>query len=248
MSQYARHASSTRTLYWAATACAVSACLAFAVDLPLARLDLKTVLPSDLRRVLGWAELMAHGIGAAILGIVVFVLDPERRRQIPRLLTSAYLAGLMANGVKLVVARVRPRVFDFQGDVWSTFVGWLPWLYETRGGFEHGFNIQSFPSGHTATAVGLGLGLARIYPRGRWLFLVFALLAALQRIEVGAHYLSDTLAAAALGCLAAAWVGQPRGLGRWFDRWETPDDDRVLNAADHSAQSDPGESPQNARP
>ena len=81
-------------------------------------------------------------------------------------------------------------------------------------------SASGIPSGHTATAFGLAVGLGRIYPQGRWLFFSFAMLAALQRVDVDAHYLSDTVAAAAIGFLCAACVFDARGLGRWFDRLE----------------------------
>ena len=61
-------------------------------------------------------------------------------------------------------------------------------------------DLHSFPSGHTATAVGLAISLDAD-PRGRWLFAVFAALASLQRMTAGAHYLSDSLFGAALACL-----------------------------------------------
>ena len=127
----------------------------------------------------------------------------------------------MANLGKLVVARTRPNDFDFAGGVWSTFGGWAPILTSGDLGEALDHSVQSFPSGHTATAVGLAIGLSRLYPRGKWLFSFFAVLAGMQRIQVGVHYLSDTLAGAALGCLVGAICQDPRLLGRVFDRWES---------------------------
>ena len=53
-------------------------------------------------------------------------------------------------------------------------------------------------------AWGLFAALAWRYPRGRWLFLVFAVSAALQRVATSAHYPSDICFGAALGMLGAA--------------------------------------------
>ena len=39
--------------------------------------------------------------------------------------------------------------------------------------------------------------------RGRWLFLLFAVLAGCQRVQVGKRFLSDVLAGAALGSMVA---------------------------------------------
>jgi membrane-associated phospholipid phosphatase len=135
------------------------------------------------------------------------------------MLACAYLAGLFANLGKMLVARVRPRFFE-GGAITDSFVGWLPILFSNSSGLEFGFKIQSFPSGHTATAVGMAVGLSRIYPHGTWLFFTFAAFAASQRIDVHAHYLSDTTAAAAVAFLAAALIVDPRGLGHWFDKIE----------------------------
>ena len=82
--------------------------------------------------------------------------------------------------------------------------------------------LQSFPSGHTATAVGLTVGLIRLYPHGRHLFVALAVLAASQRMAASAHYLSDTVAGAAIGLFFAAVVCDARFGGKVYDRLERP--------------------------
>jgi membrane-associated phospholipid phosphatase len=193
----------------------------FLLDLPVAHSRISELVPGDLHRCLGWSELFAHGYGVALIGLTVFVLDVPRRAHVPRLLASAYSAGLLANLVKLTVARLRPRYFHLDGGVLDTFVGVAPYLFGGSAQHSHAFEIQSFPSGHTATAVGLAIGLTRLYPRGRWLFFTFAALAAWQRIDVQAHFVSDVVAAAAVGFLGAALVSDGSRLGRWFDDLET---------------------------
>jgi membrane-associated phospholipid phosphatase len=64
--------------------------------------------------------------------------------------------------------------------------------------------VQSFPSAHSATAVGLAIGLSWLYPRGRWLFAAFAGLAILQRLDADAHYCSDVLAGGGVAFVVAA--------------------------------------------
>jgi membrane-associated phospholipid phosphatase len=90
--------------------------------------------------------------------------------------------------------------------VQSTFIACLPQWNRDSLGRGYGYALQSLPSAHAATAVGLALALAALYPRGRWLFASFAVLAGLQRIEAQAHFASDVLAGAAVGCMVgAAW-------------------------------------------
>jgi membrane-associated phospholipid phosphatase len=64
------------------------------------------------------------------------------------------------------------------------------------------------------------VALAFLYPRGRWLFIGLAALAAFQRIEVQAHFASDVLAGAALGCLVGGLCQLNFGLGRLFNQLE----------------------------
>lgn len=190
-------------------------------------------LPGDLRKLLSLAEVFAHGFGIAAIGVAVWVLDPARRRCLPRLLATAYGSGLLADLCKTLVARSRPRQVVFE-QIWDSFVGFLPVLNRDPN-FVWDSSVQSLPSGHTATAVGLALGLSRLYPRGRWLFACLAVLAACQRIESSAHFLSDTFAGATVGCLVAAICSGRNWLSRWFDRFETPS----RAASDFSADPNP---------
>ena len=209
-------ASSRRTgLFVLAAVLAALGAVAFAVDMPLARfghyLKVEDKFPGDIQDLFNMSEMFGHGLGVLFILITVFVLDPDRRRRLARVAVAAYGSGLAADCVKLVIARWRPRSFDLgAGGVWDTFCGF--------GLFGHGGSkMQGFPSAHTATAVGLAIGLTWLYPRGRWLFATFAVLVACQRIQSGAHFISDTLFGAALGCLVATVCIE---YVKWFDRFE----------------------------
>ena len=194
--------------------------LALAVDLPVAGALLEDPLPRDLQRLFDSAVFFGHFYGVLLIVITVGVLDPARRGSLPRLAAATLAAGLVVDVVKLALPRIRPEAFDFGGGVLSTFPGYMPlavtgedWASVLRSG-------QSFPSGHTATAVALALALGTLYPRGRWWFLVIALLVACQRVESGAHYPSDVLCGAAVGNLVAAYAFVGAAPGRIFSRWE----------------------------
>lgn len=192
---------------------------AVAVDAVLARHVQKEILPGDLVRVLHWSEIFAHGGGVALVLFGAWLLDPSRRRCLVRVAAAAYGAGLLANGVKLLIARSRPDEMAQGPGALDTFGPWLPFL---PGRLEEpwGHAVQSFPSGHAATAVAFALTLGTVYPRGRWLFLFFAGLASFQRMAAGAHFLSDVLAGAALGCLVVALWGDGAPGGNWLSRFE----------------------------
>ena len=208
-----------RRLYLLAAVFAGLFVAAFAVDLPVSDFCREGRVPGDLRKLFELAEVFAHGIGVGCIMLTVLVLDRSRRRWVPRVLACAYGAGLVADLAKLMIARMRPRTGEYTS-VWDTFVGWCPWLMapDLHQAFDSDF--QSLPSAHTATAVGLAIGLATMYPQGRWLFAFFALIASLQRVVASAHFVSDTFAGAAIGCLVAAVCLDSRIAGKWFDRIE----------------------------
>ena len=181
----------------------VAAGAALSIDLPVARWFLGDHLPSGLRKLFNLAEVFGHGIGVALILAAVHQFDRRRRRYLPRVITGVVGAGLLADVVKLLVHRTRPGTFASAfpdgGSVWDTFVAWLP-------GLSAKFPGQSFPSGHVATAVGLAIGLAWLYPQGRLLLPILVALVACQRMAAGDHFLSDTLSGAAVGCLGAGVV------------------------------------------
>jgi membrane-associated phospholipid phosphatase len=208
----------TRTTLWAAVF-ALTACMALAIDVPVANWFRDGWGLGDVRKMLNLSEVFAHGFGVALILITIAVLDPWKRPLLLRVTACAFGAGAFAQLAKHLIPRIRPNAFNPPGDVFSSFV---PWGVEAQyQAAELGrAAIQSFPSGHTATAAGLALGLAWLYPRGRWLFLFFACLSAAQRITSLAHFVSDALAAAALACLVAGCCLSERGLGQLFTRFE----------------------------
>jgi membrane-associated phospholipid phosphatase len=177
-----------------------AAAAALSIDLPLARWFLDRHYPGSLGKLFDLSEVFGHGLGVAMIVLAMHQLDRRRRWALPRVVAGILAAGLSADVVKFLVARTRPSVFlqDFPagGSVWATFFGWLP-------GTGEGFAGQSFPSGHVATAVGLAIGLGWLYPHGRVLLAALVVLVACQRMHAGAHFASDVLSGAAIGCLAA---------------------------------------------
>jgi len=148
--------------------------------------------PKLVAELLDNAEPFGHGLGACALITAVVLLDPWKRLRIGWLVGGSLGAGALANVAKLIVARSRPRAFDLlNSTVWQSFVGWLP--------SERNTAIQSFPSSHTVTAVGLAVVLSAWYPRGRWLFATLAVLVGMNRLYCLAHFPSDVFAGAALG-------------------------------------------------
>ncbi|MBN2022182.1 MAG: phosphatase PAP2 family protein [Pirellulales bacterium] len=203
-----------RTPFVLAAGLLAAALAALAIDVPVAVWCREGRVPGDLAKVLTFSEAFGHGIGVVMLAVAVFVLDPGRRAMLPRVLACSLGAGMCANVLKLLVARMRPRAFDLSASVFDSFTQFLPL---GAGGSA----AQSFPSAHVATAVGLAFALAWLYPRGRGYFAVLAVLVGGQRIESTAHFPSDVFFGAALGCLAATVCLGEGPVARWFARHES---------------------------
>ena len=193
-----------------------AAAAALAVDVPIAQTFRSwndSPMVCSYLSLFNLFEIFGHGLGVIVLLLAIHQLDADRRWAIPRMLTCALAAGLLADLVKMFISRDRPRACDFEGAAWSTFGPCFASLGVGSSG-------QSFPSAHTATAVGFAAGLIWLYPQGRLLFSALAALVACQRMVCGAHYLSDVLIGAAIGCLTAQFVLKVGRLPANFDRWE----------------------------
>jgi membrane-associated phospholipid phosphatase len=106
------------------------------------------------------------------------------------------LPGLIAAIVKRWIGRVRPSALG-------------PFAYEP---FSWRPQYASLPSGHTLTAFAALVAIGALFPRARPFLWFYALLIALSRIVVTAHYTSDVIAGAAIGAFGALWVRD------WFAR------------------------------
>jgi membrane-associated phospholipid phosphatase len=168
----------------------------FTVDLPMAGAVRRWGVPDGIGKFLEAAEHFGTFYGNVLIFLAIAALDPTHRRSIVRLAGAAWTGGLADNLVKLLFARTRPKYFDFADS--AAGHGFLGWAFQLKSNSR----IQSFPSGHTATAVALAFAMTFVYPRGRWVFMLMAVLVALQRIATESHFVSDCLIGAAVGWLA----------------------------------------------
>jgi len=198
-----------------ATVLIIGAIAAFSVDFSVAQWFRECHRLKNLRYLRDLAsicEIFGRAECALLVAILMWRLDRSRLWAVPGVVATALLSGLAADGVKMLIARARPHSFDFLGSVWNSFGPWLP-----LGSL--GSASQSFPSAHTATAVGLAISLICIYPAARGLFCVLPLLVAFQRVDSGAHFLSDALCGAAVGCLVATLAMRFRWLDQENAEW-----------------------------
>ncbi len=218
MSQYCRLAAPRREPGWrsllAAGVLLLIAVSMLPLDAPFARWCAQIEWPAAFEKLLLLSEVFGHAIGIVVIGLLVFQLDPVRRWAAPRLVFTALGAGVTADIVKLFIARARPRHCELEKCAWDMVAGYFA---PGNAGISH----QSFPSGHAAAAVALAFALAALYPRGRSMFFSLAVLASVQRLVEGSHYLTDIFVGAAIGALVAAVCLEVGPLATLFDRRET---------------------------
>jgi membrane-associated phospholipid phosphatase len=143
-------------------------------------------------------------IGTGLFMILMLILDAQtlrarlRARRAVRTFAAFYVfasvacCGIIANLAKYAIGRARPRYFSVEGTTsFDFFSGDASWA--------------SFPSGHATTAMALGMSLALLFPRLRWVFLCLGLWIAASRLFILQHYPSDMFAGCLLGG-GGAWL------------------------------------------
>lgn len=144
------------------------------------------------------------GYGGWQIAIIagLFVLGYFASRRMQRLGFALFISfissGVSVQILKHLTGRARPRK-----EIGVFFAG--PSL---RGGFD------SFPSGHTMVAFCLAYALARFFPRYSPLFYLTAVLVAIERVLLLAHFPTDVLVGALLGLFTgmmifALWIKNP---------------------------------------
>lgn len=173
----------------------------------------------DLSKAIELSEVYGHGIGVIVILMLVAQLAPRKRWCIPRLATLALGGGAVAMVMKMFVLRGRPGNLNLH--VASHDAAWR-WLFDWKLNHVAAFDsaLRSFPSGHTAMAIGLTIGLCLMFPRGRVMFALLLGLSMAERLTSYAHFASDVIAGLAIGLLWTYICLSPRFLGALFDHIE----------------------------
>lgn len=183
-----------RWVPWSAFLVALAAFVSyFVLDLPITvELHymagwLKTA--TEYATKLGHAKWYLYGLPALV---IVFWLLRRRAAALVtlHLVLSVAAAGLLTNLLKFICGRYRPGMYFDEG-LWG-FTG-----------FSAGYDLNSFPSGHSAVAGALAMGLSLAFPRGWPVFAAAGLLVGFTRVMTGSHWLSDVIVGLYLGALTA---------------------------------------------
>ena len=143
-----------------------------------------------------WPELMLLG------GIGFLIAGWRHNRKWQRIfliaMMASTLAGALTNTLRLTTGRTRPRVSPAMEQ------GWYGPYYQGKWMVGRA-EVNSFPSGHTATAVGFATVIFLASPCWGVLALLMAVFIACSRLLLGAHHPSDLIVATFLA-MNVAWL------------------------------------------
>lgn len=134
-----------------------------------------------------------YALSAAVIALGLVLRDRKLARTGVRMLATEALATQIKSSVKHRIDRSRPFVMHKKG-------------YVARRGGTRGKELSSFPSGHTAGAVGLARAVMREYPDLALPSAAAAGSIAAIQVPRAAHFASDVIAGATIGLIAETVV------------------------------------------
>jgi membrane-associated phospholipid phosphatase len=147
----------------------------------------------------GWF-LWPLGILFLVLAALPPMLAPFSRRVLAAIMVrvgflflAIALPSLFATIVKRLIGRARPFVGGSLDPLLFDPFAWVP-------------AYAGMPSGHATTAFAVLVAFGTLWPRARTILLVYAVLVAISRPIVIAHYPSDVIAGALVGVVGAMLV------------------------------------------
>ena len=134
-----------------------------------------------------WAASRAPRAGAMRERLVAWALVPVF------IFLSVLVSGLVADILKILIGRTRPKLFFADGSFGLT-------------GLSFRSDHWSFPSGHVTNVAALAAALVMLWPRHVVAYALFVALIALSRIATTQHFLSDTIGAAFIAVLVTGYI------------------------------------------
>ncbi len=164
----------------------------------------------DLRREMEFIQQFGAITSAVLIAAVVWTIDPANRRRLPAAVLGCAASALSVFILKCLIGRPRPRL----GQPWKFVPPWETYLLDGWTTPRHAWQfwergmsvLWSMPSGHTAAAFALARVLTNLYPQLRAIVVTLAVLVAICRVVLGAHYPSDVIVGAGLGWVIAGTV------------------------------------------
>jgi len=143
----------------------------------------------DIKRESRWLAQYGQSVCTPVAALLVWRLDPQPQLKPVMVIACVLAASISCAILKRTLGRVRPgreNAGKFLGPSW-----------------KHANYRESFPSSHSACAVALSAVLATLYPSGAPVFWALAIITAMLRYLLDAHWPSDVLGGSALGYAVA---------------------------------------------
>lgn len=161
--------------------------------------------------------IYCKGLGRSVLDIAEFVTIWGESRWYYMILVPAFIYFWFLAKNKLWSKRI---IFIFisisASGLINMLVKWIagrhrPINFFAKGlfGFDYfgvGYELASFPSGHTVMAFSLAAAVSILFPRLSILAFIAAVSIGISRILITSHYLSDVIAGAGIGILSTMIV------------------------------------------
>jgi undecaprenyl-diphosphatase len=149
----------------------------------------------DIKRETRLLAQYGQFVCTVVVVILILRLDPDPRRR-DRAAIATGLAVLATSIISTLVKRCFSRIRPGRENA-GKFLG--PSL-------KHANYKESFPSSHSACAVALSVMLAALYPQAAAVFWALAVICAVLRYLMDAHWPSDVFAGIALGYVIATFA------------------------------------------
>lgn len=167
----------------------------------------------DVKRELEALQQFGQFAVSVVIAATIFVMDRRRARRLLDWAAGALVAMVAVTVMKGVTGRPRPGLHDAYHLTGPAGLYPVPagGGYRMESPWLSGYDLASLPSRHACFAVLAAVFLAGMYPRLRPVVAGLAVIVMSARVVLGAHYLSDVLAGAALGYL----IGHAASVGWW---------------------------------
>ena len=155
-----------------------------------------------LNETFTWISFFGSAFMIFVISTSLFMWEEKKREWIPILWSSFLVAIAITWIIKFIAVRPRPE----------TFLG-ITTLAKAFG--------SAFPSAHTAAVFATLPVLDKEFPMFKWFWIPLAIIIAYSRIYVGVHFLSDIIAGALIGFLAASCIVHLEEKYKFFKKWRS---------------------------
>ena len=155
-----------------------------------------------------------------MLGFTILMLIiPKTRRIGITLMILIVLSTLLTGYIKCGIDRERPD-FEYEGAPFPIDISRDTYALFCEGGY-----YASYPSGHAARAMILGIILGYVlserFPRGAYLLLLYPVMVSISRIYVLQHFPMDVIGGTVIGIMLAGVMAKRTKLYKIFDKSKT---------------------------